>query len=109
MAGSPLQQVRGRVREGRTWFDTVLTDDNAGHLEVAAAVRGRALADSAVLASVMGAADSMDQAQQALVIAREVDDPALLVRALTTHSLLSGFQLISVRVSEPHVLCTGRR
>ena len=26
-----------------------------------------------------------------------------------THSLSSGFQLISVRVSEPHVLCTGRR
>jgi predicted ATPase/DNA-binding CsgD family transcriptional regulator len=79
----PLWQARGRLREGLTWFDTVLTDGNAGHPEVAAAVRGRALADRAVLASVMGAADSMDQAQQALAIAREVDDPALLVRALT--------------------------
>jgi len=31
----------------------------------------------------MGAADSLDQAEQALAMAREVDDPALLVRALT--------------------------
>ena len=31
----------------------------------------------------VGAADSLDQAQQALAIAREVDDPALLARALT--------------------------
>ena len=31
----------------------------------------------------VGAADSLDQAQQALAIAREVDDPALLTRALT--------------------------
>ena len=31
----------------------------------------------------MGAADSLDQAQQALAIAREVNDPALLARALT--------------------------
>ena len=32
---------------------------------------------------LMGAADSLDQAEQALAMAREVDDPALLVRALT--------------------------
>jgi DNA-binding CsgD family transcriptional regulator len=41
------------------------------------------LADKATLNALMGATDSMEQALQALAIAREVDDPALLLRALT--------------------------
>ncbi len=79
----PLWQARGRLREGLTWFDTALTDLDAQHLEVAAAVRARALADRAMLGIWVGATDSLEQAQQALAIAREVDDPALLARALT--------------------------
>ena len=39
----------------------------------------------------MGAADSPDQAQQALAIAREVDDPALLARALDRLRLIAGY------------------
>ena len=79
----PLWQARGRLREGLVWFDAALADLDAQHAEVAPAVRARALADRAVLAVSVGAADSLDQAQQALAIAREVDDPALLARALT--------------------------
>jgi predicted ATPase/class 3 adenylate cyclase/DNA-binding CsgD family transcriptional regulator len=79
----PLWQTRGRLREGRTWFDSALPDDDAKQPGVTRAVRAQALADRAVLAVLMGAADSLDQAQQALAMAREVDDPALLVRALT--------------------------
>ena len=79
----PLWQARGRLREGLAWFDAALADLDAQHPEVAAAVRARALADRALLAVWVGAADSLDQAQQALAIAREVDDPALLARALT--------------------------
>jgi len=79
----PLWYARGRIREGLAWLDAALSDDNALHAEVAAAVRVRALADRAVLAGLMGVVDSLDQAQQALAIAREVDDRALLVRALT--------------------------
>ena len=86
----PLWQARGRIREGLTWFDTALTDDDAQHPEVAAAVRARALADRAVLGLWVGAADSLDQAQQALAIAREVDDPALLARALTACGYIAG-------------------
>ncbi len=41
-------------------------------------------------ASWVGAADSLDQAQQALAIAREVDDPALLARALTACGYIAG-------------------
>jgi predicted ATPase/class 3 adenylate cyclase/DNA-binding CsgD family transcriptional regulator len=79
----PLWLGRGRIQEGLAWFDTALTYLGAQHREVAAAVLARALADSAVLGLWVGAVESLDQAQQALAIAREVDDRALLARALT--------------------------
>ena len=79
----PLWVGRGRVWEGLAWFDAVLTDENAQQLQGARAVRARALADRAMLAASVAAHDSMDQAEEALAIARELDDPALLVRALT--------------------------
>jgi predicted ATPase/class 3 adenylate cyclase/DNA-binding CsgD family transcriptional regulator len=85
----PLWLARGRVREGLDWFDTALADDNAQHPGVAPAVRARALADKAVLDAVLGA-DSLDQAQQALAIARDVDDPALLARTLTACGMVAG-------------------
>jgi predicted ATPase/class 3 adenylate cyclase/DNA-binding CsgD family transcriptional regulator len=87
----PLWQARGRLREGLTWFDTALADLDANHLGVAPAVRARALADRAMLGLWAGAADSPDQAQQALAIAREVDDPALLARALTACGYIAAY------------------
>jgi predicted ATPase len=83
----PLWLGRGRVREGLAWFDAALADLDAQHPGVAAAVRARALADRAVLAMWVGVADSLDQAKQALAIARQIDDPALLARALTARGL----------------------
>jgi predicted ATPase/class 3 adenylate cyclase/DNA-binding CsgD family transcriptional regulator len=87
----PLWLARGRVREGLAWFDTALTYLDAQHPGVTPAVRARALADSAVLGLWVGAAESLDQAQQALAIAREVDDPALLARALTACGSIASF------------------
>jgi predicted ATPase/class 3 adenylate cyclase/DNA-binding CsgD family transcriptional regulator len=87
----PLWQARGRLREGLTWFDTALADLDAHHLGVAPVVRARALADRAMLGIWVSAADSFDQAQQALAIAREVDDPALLARALTACGFIAGY------------------
>ena len=87
----PLWQARGRLREGLAWFDAAFADLDAEHAEVAAVVRARALADRAVLATLMAAAYSLDQAQEALAIAREVDDPALLARALTACSVIAVF------------------
>ena len=86
----PLWLARGRIREGLAWFDTALADLDAQHAAVAAAVRARALADKAVLDTWAGAAASTDQAEQALAIAREVDDPALLARALTACGFIAG-------------------
>jgi DNA-binding CsgD family transcriptional regulator len=79
----PLWLTRGRIREGRAWFDAALTDENTHHLEVTPAVRARALADKAVLDIWGGAGARRDQAEHALALARDVDDPALLARALT--------------------------
>jgi len=78
----PLWLARGRIREGLAWFDAVLADQDADTSEVAPAVRARALADKATLNAHMGATDSMEQALEALAIARDVDDPALLLRTL---------------------------
>ena len=87
----PLWFTRGRIREGLAWFDAALTGGDASHLEVADAVRARALADKAVLDAWVAARFSMDLAQQALAIAREVDDPALLARALTACGAVAGY------------------
>jgi predicted ATPase/DNA-binding CsgD family transcriptional regulator len=85
----PLWLGRGRIREGLAWFDAALTGLDAQHPEVAAAVRARALSDKAALATFLGA-DSLDQAEQALAIARDVDDPALLARTLTACGFIAG-------------------
>src|SRR6202044_3013005 len=61
----PLWEARGRGREGLAWFDAVLTREVAQDAEVAAAVRARALADTAIHSLLFGAADSVDRAQQA--------------------------------------------
>ncbi|MCV7353360.1 LuxR family transcriptional regulator [Mycobacterium parmense] len=87
----PLWQARGRIREGLAWFDAALTCEVAQDAEVAAAVRARALADIAVLELFCGAADSASHAQQALVLARDVDDPAVLARALTACGLTAAY------------------
>jgi predicted ATPase/class 3 adenylate cyclase/DNA-binding CsgD family transcriptional regulator len=81
----PLWLTRGRLREGLAWFDATLADLDAHQAGVTAAVRARALADKAVLDTYLGAADGLDQAEQAVAMAREVDEPALLARTLTAH------------------------
>lgn len=78
----PLWLTRGRIQEGLAWFDAILSGENAVQIEVAPAVRARALADKAVLDEFVGVY-SVGEAEQALTIARDLDDAALLVRALT--------------------------
>ena len=80
----PVWHTRGRIVEGRAWFRTILANDGRTPRTpwtVAPEVRARALADEAVLNMFLG--DTMDLAQRAVGIARELDDPALLARALT--------------------------
>jgi predicted ATPase/class 3 adenylate cyclase/DNA-binding CsgD family transcriptional regulator len=95
----PLWLTRGRIREGLAWFDAVLAGLNMQHLEVSPAVCVRALADKAVLDAWVGVTDSMVQAKQALTIARDLDDPALLVRALTACAFIATY---NAEVARPH-------
>ena len=79
----PLWLTRGRIREGLAWFDAALTDRHATtSMWRPRCARGRSPTRPCSTLGSM-APDSMDQAQRALAIAREVDDPALLARALT--------------------------
>jgi predicted ATPase/class 3 adenylate cyclase/DNA-binding CsgD family transcriptional regulator len=87
----PLWLARGRLLEGLTWLDAILADPGTDHADVTLAVRARALADKSMLAASVGATDGTDQSEQALAIARELDDPALLARALTACGRIAGY------------------
>ncbi|OBI63235.1 transcriptional regulator [Mycobacterium sp. E796] len=90
----PLWQTRGRIQEGLAWFDATLPEDNAG---ISAVVRGRALADKAALDASRSIGDNLEQAQQAVAIAREIDDPALLARALTACGAIASYSADAAR------------
>ncbi|MGD1169805.1 LuxR C-terminal-related transcriptional regulator [Mycobacterium seoulense] len=86
----PLWVTRGRVQEGVAWFDAALGDANSGCAELPPAVRARALADKATLGATQSIYDNV-AALEALAIAREIDDPALLVRALAGCGLIAAY------------------
>lgn len=79
----PLWLTRGRLREGLRWIGEALADLDTADREVTPAVRARAMADAALLDGWVGVPERREQATEALAIARQLDDPALLVRALT--------------------------
>jgi predicted ATPase/class 3 adenylate cyclase/DNA-binding CsgD family transcriptional regulator len=78
----PLWLARGRIRDGLAWFDAALADQAAQETAVAPPVCARALSDKAVL-DAWDVVDSFHQAEQALAIARQIDEPSLLARTLT--------------------------
>ena len=79
----PLWLTRGRLREGLNWIDEALADPDTVDCEVTPAVLARTLADAALLDGWVGVPQRREQVAEALAIARRVDDPSLLVRALT--------------------------
>ena len=79
----PLWLTRGRLREGLSWLDEALADRDTLDREVSPAVLARTLADAALIDGWIGVPERREQAAEALVIARRLDDSALLVRALT--------------------------
>jgi predicted ATPase/class 3 adenylate cyclase/DNA-binding NarL/FixJ family response regulator len=79
----PLWLSRGRILEGLTWFFAILTEHGEPPPDVTPALRARAIADKAMLTSVIAAPDSLERVEQSLAIAREIGKPGLLLRALT--------------------------
>ena len=92
-----LWLTRGRVREGLAWFDGLLDQLSTQQDEVAPAARARALADRAVLDASRSIHEGADQVQQALTIARELGDPALLVRALIARGSIAAHDVAAAR------------
>jgi predicted ATPase/class 3 adenylate cyclase/DNA-binding CsgD family transcriptional regulator len=74
---------QGRIREGLAWIDAALADNATVNRDRAAA-RVRALADKALLDAWYGSLDipAVAEIDAALATAREIDDKALVIRAL---------------------------
>jgi predicted ATPase/class 3 adenylate cyclase/DNA-binding CsgD family transcriptional regulator len=87
----PLWLARGRNREGFAWLDAVLDDRSESKCAIAPAVYARALADKVALDAWVGLPPSLDHAEQALAIARDANDVALLARALCARGLAVGY------------------
>jgi predicted ATPase/class 3 adenylate cyclase/DNA-binding CsgD family transcriptional regulator len=79
----PLWVVRGRVAEGAAWLDAALAGLYDSGIEVAPPIRAKALADRAMLGLWAEGTNAIAQAEEALALVRERDDPALLSRVLT--------------------------
>jgi predicted ATPase/class 3 adenylate cyclase/DNA-binding CsgD family transcriptional regulator len=84
----PLWWNTGRVQEGANWLSAALADD-APQSAGASAARVRASADKALLLSFMGSTEGREESEQALATARELGDPGLVMRALTSCGAVS--------------------
>lgn len=92
---SALQRLwmgRGRLQEGIAWFDSAFTEADRDDADISAAVRARALAEQILINAWMGEwGVEQSEARQALAVARDVGDQALLARALAVCAYTSGF------------------
>lgn len=95
----PLWLMRGRVQEGLSWFNAVLSDPA---LEGASDVVARlsAIADRAVLHAWAVTVGVTDDLEQALATARKLDNPALLLRVLVS---CIGAAAFDAQAAYPHI------
>jgi predicted ATPase/class 3 adenylate cyclase/DNA-binding CsgD family transcriptional regulator len=83
----PLWLARGRALEGAAWLHAAAAD--LDDVAIAPTLRARAMADMAMFTAWLeGIADALEQTEKALAIARDIDDPALLARALTARGAI---------------------
>ena len=74
----PIWLARGRIAEGQAWLDAAGAESQVSE----PAIWARTIADKAQLGSWVDISGMWEPVQQALAIARDIDDPALLTRAL---------------------------
>jgi predicted ATPase/class 3 adenylate cyclase len=86
----PLWLTRGHLQEGLAWLDAAVAATSADQSNPSPA-RVRAVADKALLVAWNGYPEGAEEAQQALSIARELNDPGLLARALMAVGTLTAF------------------
>lgn len=86
----PIWVTRGWVGDGVSWLDNALAEiDRTGGV-VAPEVLARGLADRAWVSAAVGL-NHTDDAERAVALARELDDTALLARALVSCGAANGF------------------
>ena len=94
----PLWLMRARVQEGLSWFNDVLTDQIPFDGTFDVATHLIAVADKAVLGAWAVIVPGVGQLEQALSRARDLDEPALLLRVLVS---LCGGSCVRCRGSVP--------
>jgi len=85
----PLWLPLGRMHEGLEWFDSAFSMEGAVPDGLPAAVRVRALADRGVLEMNALGAGRSDDVERALAMARDIDDPTLVMRALVARGFVA--------------------
>ncbi|EHB58692.1 transcriptional regulator, LuxR family [Mycolicibacterium rhodesiae JS60] len=83
--------ARGHIKEALAWFEAVSDDQRDHGSDVAPMVGVRAVADRAFLEFWAGLPGRVAEVDHALATARELGDPALLVRALVARAIVVGF------------------
>jgi predicted ATPase/class 3 adenylate cyclase/DNA-binding CsgD family transcriptional regulator len=87
----PFWLTRGRIPEMLSWFGAVLTDPDSCPADVTPKTYAHALADVALVTAALGAPGDLAVPERALAIAREGDDPGLLLRALIACGYTAAF------------------
>ncbi|MGB9306579.1 MAG: LuxR family transcriptional regulator [Mycobacterium sp.] len=83
----PLWLRGGHVQEGIAGLDAILADGD--HSGIAPQVWVAAVAHHSIISMFVGISTDLGRAQEALAIARELDDPALIARALIACGMLA--------------------
>ena len=86
----PLWLARGHLQEGLAWLDAAVAAETPDQSNPSPA-RVQAVADKALLVAWNGFPEGIEEAQQALSVARELNDPGLLARALMAVGTLTAF------------------
>jgi len=106
----PLWLGTFRMLEGLAWFDTALTGQSARALEVAPATWVRAVADAAVLDTFTDTPLRREaQVREALALARELGEPAVLARALVAAGRTAGWLAEAGRTYFAEALALARQ
>jgi len=95
----PLWVTRGQVAEGLAWLAAALSRAAADDAEIRLA-RGHALAGNAILLASVGVPAGIEEADEALAIAREGADPRFLVRALVARGSVVAY---NIEASRPYL------
>jgi DNA-binding CsgD family transcriptional regulator len=96
----PLWLTRGRIQEGLSWINAVLSDASTPPADMTPTTYARALADHAVLSAAVGVLEDIEHPERALAIAREVSEAGLLLHALIACGCTAAF---NAEVARPYL------